>query len=57
MKTFVTPRDWKHFHDDWNEFNGPMAREPRGIFLGGGVETGPFEFQLDDVRLEAAKVK
>jgi hypothetical protein len=28
-----------------------------GIFLGGGVEMGPFELQLDDVQLELPNVK
>jgi imidazolonepropionase-like amidohydrolase len=57
MKTFITPRDWKQFHYDWNEFDGLDGAGTLGIFLGGGVETGPFELLLDDVRLEAAKVK
>ena len=57
LKTFVTPRDWKKFHYDWNEFDGLDGAGTLGIFFGGGVETGAFEFQLDDVRLEPAKVK
>jgi hypothetical protein len=56
-KTFVTPPDWKQFHYNWSEFDGLDGSGTMGIFLGGGVETGPFEFQLDDVRLETAKVK
>ena len=57
MKTFVTPRDWKRFHFDWKEFDGLDGAGTLGIFFGGGVETGPFELQLDEVRLEPATPK
>jgi len=51
IKTFVTPRDWNRFQFDWQEFDGLDGSGTLGIFLGGGVESGPFELQIDDVRL------
>jgi Ca2+-binding RTX toxin-like protein len=57
MKTFIAPRDWKAFRYDWKDFDGLDGTGTLGIFLGGGAESGPFELQLDDVRLQPARAK
>jgi len=57
IKTFVAPREWKHFQFDWKEFDGLDGTTTLGIYWGGGVEPGPFELQIDDVRLKPAKAK
>ena len=57
LKTFIAPRDWKEFRYDWKDFDGLDGTGTLGIFLGGGAESGPFELQLDDVRLELARAK
>jgi hypothetical protein len=55
IKTFVTPREWKQFQFDWQEFDGLDGVGVLGIFLGGGIESGPFELQIDEVRLGSGK--
>jgi imidazolonepropionase-like amidohydrolase len=55
FKTYVTPREWKRFQFDWPEFDGLDGSGTLGIFLGGGVESGPFELQIDEVRLGSDK--
>jgi len=57
IKTFVAPREWKLLRFDWKEFDGLDGAATLGIFWGGGVDPGPFELQIDDVRLEPAKAK
>jgi hypothetical protein len=56
-KTFVAGREWKRFQYDWKDFDGLDGAATLGIFLGGGVNPGPFELQIDDVQLERAKSK
>ncbi len=55
MKTFSAGREWTSIHFNWNEFDGLDGTGTLGIFIGGGVEGGPFELQLDDVVLEPVK--
>jgi len=55
MKTFDPGREWKSFHFDWKEFDGLDGSGMLGIFMGGGVEGGPFELELDDIRLDPVK--
>ncbi|MFI5455533.1 MAG: amidohydrolase family protein [Isosphaerales bacterium] len=57
IKTFVAGRDWKQFQFDWKDFDGLDGAASLGIFWGGGVDPGPFELQIDDVRLRPAKAK
>ena len=55
IKMFVAPREWTQFQFDWQEFDGLDGAGVQGIFLGGGVESGPFELQIDEVRLGPGK--
>jgi imidazolonepropionase-like amidohydrolase len=50
-KTFVTSRDWKEFRFTWQELDGLDGSGTLGIFWGGGTRPGPFELQLDEIRL------
>jgi imidazolonepropionase-like amidohydrolase len=56
-KTFTAGREWAPHRFDWKDFGGLDGSGTLGIFIGGGVQTGPFELQLDDVALEPAGVK
>src|SRR5206468_1431080 len=51
IKTFGAGREWKRFRFDWKDFDGLDGTTTLGIFWGGGVEPGPFELLIDDVRL------
>lgn len=55
IKMFVASREWKQFQFDWQEFDGLDGADVQGIFLGGGVESGSFELQFDEVRLGPGK--
>jgi len=55
MKTFHAGREWASFQFDWTAFDGLDGSGTFGIFFGGGAEAGPFELQLDDVKLEPIK--
>jgi imidazolonepropionase-like amidohydrolase len=56
-KTFVTTAEWKQFQFAWKEFDGLDGSGTLGIFWGGGTRPGPFELQLDEVRLMPANKK
>jgi len=57
IKTFVASPEWKPFRFDWKEFDGLDGTATIGVFFGGGVKPGPFELQIDNVRLEPTKTK
>jgi imidazolonepropionase-like amidohydrolase len=57
MKVFDAPREWKQFQFDWKEFDGADGTGTLGIFLGVGAEAGPFELEIDDVKLTPAKAR
>jgi hypothetical protein len=55
LKTFVAGPEWKPVRFDWKEFDGLDGTGMLGIFFGGGFEPGPFELQIDEVKLSPAK--
>jgi imidazolonepropionase-like amidohydrolase len=55
--TFPTTDEWKQIRFEWNDFDGVDGAGSLGIFFGGGAGPGPFELQIDEVRLEPAKAK
>ena len=57
IKVFVAAREWKQFQYDWKEFDGLDGTGTMGIFWGAGADAGPFELEIDDVRLLPAKAK
>jgi hypothetical protein len=56
-KSFVAGPEWKRFQFDWKDFDGLDGTTTLGIFFGGGTDSGPFELQVDEVRLEPARTK
>jgi imidazolonepropionase-like amidohydrolase len=57
IQTFVPGPEWKQVHFDWKDFDGIDGTGTMGVFFGGGDAPGPFEFQLDGVKLEPSKAK
>jgi imidazolonepropionase-like amidohydrolase len=56
-KTFVAGPEWKLYRFEWKEFDGLDGTATLGVFFGGGVKPGPFELQIDEIRLEPTKTK
>jgi imidazolonepropionase-like amidohydrolase len=56
-KTFLAGADWKRFRYEWRDFDSLDGSGTMGIFFGGGDAPGPFELQIDEVRLEPQAAK
>jgi imidazolonepropionase-like amidohydrolase len=56
-KTFVAGPEWKQFRFAWNDFDGLDGSATMGIFWGHSGDPGPFELQIDEVRLEPVKAQ
>ena len=57
IRTFIPSKEWKPFHFAWKDFDGLDGTQTLGIFFGGGTNTGPFAFWIDEVRLDPAPAK
>jgi imidazolonepropionase-like amidohydrolase len=55
-RAFTAGGQWKQYRFNWSEFEGLDGSLTVGIFWGGGGP-GPFELQIDDVRLEPSTSK
>ncbi len=57
IKTFVAGQEWQQFRFRWNDFDGLDGTATLGIYLGAGNAVGPFELEIDEVRLDPAPAK
>jgi imidazolonepropionase-like amidohydrolase len=51
-KTFEAGAEWKKHRFELKDFDGCDGSGLMGVFFGGGANVGPFELQIDDVRIE-----
>jgi hypothetical protein len=51
-KSFRPTKEWTRFRFELKEFDDCDGKGVLGLFVGGGIETGPFWFLVDDVKFE-----